>query len=267
MDSLPVKQLSKSLGLSPSQAPSVQDLLWPLQRSAMFCAMQLLLVEDDSAMRTTLQRTLMRRGLNVEVAADGPSALAHWVSREPDAVVLDLSLPGLDGLQVLERARSQGLRTPVLILTARGTVGDRVLGLNAGADDYLAKPFDLDELEARLRALLRRSQDSFTPKSAPEALTLGALRYEKESGAIYFGDQVLELTPRELSMMQALLARPGHAVTKERLFSLVFPGETDVQYEAVEVVAYRLRKKLHGTGVQLVTLRGLGYLIKAEASV
>lgn len=266
MDSLPVKQLSKSLGLSPSQAPSVQDLLWPLQRSAMFCAMQLLLVEDDSAMRTTLQRTLMRRGLNVEVAADGPSALAHWVSREPDAVVLDLSLPGLDGLQVLERARSQGLRTPVLILTARGTVGDRVLGLNAGADDYLAKPFDLDELEARLRALLRRSQDSFTPKSAPEALTLGALRYEKESGAIYFGDQVLELTPRELSMMQALLARPGHAVTKERLFSLVFPGETDVQYEAVEVVAYRLRKKLHGTGVQLVTLRGLGYLIKAEAS-
>lgn len=266
MDSLPVKQLSKSLGLSPSQAPSVQDLLWPLQRSAMFCAMQLLLVEDDSAMRTTLQRTLMRRGLNVEVAADGPSALAHWVSREPDAVVLDLSLPGLDGLQVLERARSQGLRTPVLILTARGTVGDRVLGLNAGADDYLAKPFDLDELEARLRALLRRSQNSFTPKSAPEALTLGALRYEKESGAIYFGDQVLELTPRELSMMQALLARPGHAVTKERLFSLVFPGETDVQYEAVEVVAYRLRKKLHGTGVQLVTLRGLGYLIKAEAS-
>lgn len=266
MDSLPVKQLSKSLGLSPSQAPSVQDLLWPLQRSAMFCAMQLLLVEDDSAMRTTLQRTLMRRGLNVEVAADGPSALAHWVSREPDAVVLDLSLPGLDGLQVLERARFQGLRTPVLILTARGTVGDRVLGLNAGADDYLAKPFDLDELEARLRALLRRSQDSFTPKSVPEALTLGALRYEKESGAIYFGDQVLELTPRELSMMQALLARPGHAVTKERLFSLVFPGETDVQYEAVEVVAYRLRKKLHGTGVQLVTLRGLGYLIKAEAS-
>lgn len=92
------------------------------------------------------------------------------------------------------------------------------------------------------------------------------MRYEKESGAIYFGDQVLELTPRELSMMQALLARPGHAVTKERLFSLVFPGETDVQYEAVEVVAYRLRKKLHGTGVQLVTLRGLGYLIKAEAS-
>ena len=95
---------------------------------------------------------------------------------------------------------------------------------------------------------------------------LGALSYEKESGAIYLNDAVLELTPRELSMMHALLARPGHAVTKERLFSLVFPGEVDVQYEAVEVVAYRLRKKLSSTGVQLVTLRGLGYLIKVEVS-
>ena len=228
--------------------------------------MQLLLVEDDSAMRTTLQRTLMRRGLHVDVAADGPTALSRWLAREPDAVVLDLSLPGLDGLQVLERARAQGMRTPVLILTARGTVGDRVMGLNAGADDYLAKPFDLDELEARLRALLRRSQDSFTPKSAPETIQLGALRYEKESGALYLHNDILELTPRELSMMHALLARPGHAVSKERLFALVFPGEADVQYEAVEVVAYRLRKKLSGTGIQLVTLRGLGYLLKAETA-
>ena len=128
----------------------------------MFGSMQLLLVEDDSAMRTTLQRTLMRRGLNVDVAADGPSALAHWQTREPDAVVLDLSLPGLDGLQVLERARAMGLRTPVLILTARGTVGDRVMGLNAGADDYLAKPFDLDELEARLR------EKGLLPEASPE---------------------------------------------------------------------------------------------------
>lgn len=217
-------------------------------------------------MRTTLQRTLMRRGMHVDVAADGPSALTSWLARMPDAVVLDLSLPGLDGLQVLEHARTQGLRTPVLILTARGTVGDRVLGLNAGADDYLAKPFDLDELEARLRALLRRSMDSFATKQAPETIVLGALRYEKESGAIYLNSAAMELTPRELAMMHALLARPGHAVAKERLFSLVFPGETDVQYEAIEVVAYRLRKKLAGTGIQLVTLRGLGYLLKTEGA-
>lgn len=225
--------------------------------------MHLLLVEDDPAMRATLQRTLARRGMQVRTAADGPTALQEWQTVRPDAVVLDLSLPGLDGLQVLQAARQQGLTTPVLILTARSTVGDRVLGLNAGADDYLAKPFDLDELEARLRALLRRSA---APSSvaADEALVLGALRLDKDSGLLYAWGQPLELTPRERALMQALLARPGHAVAKERLFALVFPGETEVQYEAVEVVVYRLRKKLAGMGVSLMTLRGLGYLLKAE---
>ncbi len=214
-------------------------------------------------MRATLQRTLARRGMQVRTAADGPSALLEWQTDQPDAIVLDLSLPGMDGLQVLQAARQQGLRTPVLILTARGTVGDRVLGLNAGADDYLAKPFDLDELEARLRALLRRSTGLSSPP-ADEALVLGALRYDKDNGVLYAWGQPLDLTPRERALMQALLARPGHAVAKERLFALVFPGATEVQYEAVEVVVYRLRKKLAGTGVALMTLRGLGYLLKAE---
>ncbi len=149
----------------------------------------------------------------------------------------------------------------MLILTARGTVGDRIIGLNTGADDYLAKPFDLDELEARLRALHRRRPAAGT--STP-SYTVGPLRYDRDSGAIYHGADVLELTPRELALLQALMAKPGHAVSKERLFELVFPGETDVQYEAVEVVVYRLRKKLAATGVKLVTLRGLGYLLKAE---
>ncbi|MCT9809701.1 response regulator [Acidovorax sp. Be4] len=225
--------------------------------------MRLLLVEDDPAMRATLQRTLARRGMQVRTAADGPSALLEWQTDQPDAIVLDLSLPGMDGLQVLQAARQQGLRTPVLILTARGTVGDRVLGLNAGADDYLAKPFDLDELEARLRALLRRSTGLSSPP-ADEAQVLGALRYDKDNGVLYAWGQPLDLTPRERALMQALLARPGHAVAKERLFALVFPGATEVQYEAVEVVVYRLRKKLAGTGVALMTLRGLGYLLKAE---
>jgi two-component system response regulator TctD len=178
-------------------------------------------------------------------------------------VVLDLTLPGLDGLQVLEQARARGLRTPVLILTARGTVGDRVVGLNAGADDYLPKPFDLDELEARLHALVRRS-DVTQAKSGSNSIQIGAVRYEKESGALYLGDTALELTPRELALVHALLARPGHAVTKERLYELVFPGQLDVQYEAIEVVVYRLRKKLAGTGLTLMTLRGLGYLLRAD---
>ncbi len=224
--------------------------------------MKLLLVEDDPTMRSTLERALARRGLQVSTCGDGLQALEQWRAAPPDVVVLDLSLPGLDGLQVLERARAAGLRTPVLILTARGTVGDKVLGLNAGADDYLPKPFDLDELEARLRALGRRLGDAPVEPGGAR-VQLGGLSLDKDSGAIYHGSQVLELTPREAALLQALMARPGHAVAKERLFDLVFPGATDVQYEAVEVVVYRLRKKLAPTGVNLMTLRGLGYLLKA----
>ncbi|WP_394791681.1 response regulator transcription factor [Rhodoferax sp.] len=231
--------------------------------------MKLLLVEDDPAMQTTLLRALDRRGMRVQACGDGREALDLWLAAPPDVVLLDLSLPSMDGLQVLAAARKAGLRTPVLILTARGTVGDRVLGLNTGADDYLAKPFDLEELEARLRALARRSASNggsdFDDKSASSAITVGTLRYEKESGAVYHLDQVMELSPRELALLRPLLAQPGHAVTKERLFELVFPGAQEVQYEAIEVVAYRLRKKLAATGVQLMTLRGLGYLLKASA--
>ncbi|HZY19473.1 MAG TPA: response regulator transcription factor [Ramlibacter sp.] len=222
--------------------------------------MKVLLVEDDPSMRAALERTLARRGLAVDCCGDGAHALARWRMAPPDVVVLDLSLPGLDGLQVLESARRDGLATPVLILTARGTVGDRVVGLNAGADDYLPKPFDLDELEARLRALGRRRGEAAAP---PEDLHVADLRLDRASGAVYHGAQVLELTPREAALLQALMARPGHAVSKERLFELVFPGEQDVHPEAVEVVVYRLRKKLQGTAATLMTLRGLGYLIKA----
>ena len=226
--------------------------------------MKMLLVEDDPSMQATLQRTLSRRGMDVTCCADGRLALAAWHDGQPDVVMLDLTLPGLDGLQVLEQARRGGLATPVLILTARGTVGDRIIGLNTGADDYLPKPFDLDELEARLRALARRRGDA-APAPAAGSLSVGALRYDRDSGAIYHRDQVMELTPRELALMHAVMAKPGHAVSKEKLFELVFPGEADVQYEAIEVVVYRLRKKLAHTGVTLMTLRGLGYLLKVAA--
>jgi two-component system response regulator TctD len=236
----------------------------------MMPAVKLLLIEDDASMQAALQRALGRRGMEVFGCTDGRQALAQWTATEPDVVVLDLTLPGLDGLQVLEQARGQGLTTPVLILTARGTVGDRIVGLNTGADDYLPKPFDLDELEARLRALSRRRPAAagagagLSTESGSSPQFVGNLRYEKDSGAIYHRDQVLELTPRELALLQSLIAKPGHAVSKERLFELVFPNEADVQYEAVEVVVYRLRKKLAHTGVTLVTLRGLGYLLKVD---
>ncbi len=223
--------------------------------------MKLLLVEDDVTMQTTLTRTLRNRGMEVAVCSDGPSALARWRADPPHVVLLDLTLPGLDGLQVLEQARRAGLKTPVLILTARGTVGDRIIGLNTGADDYLPKPFDLDELEARVRALHRRQAPAGADSGDPPGP--GGLRLDRASGAVHWRDEILELAPRELALLQALLARPGHAVPKERLFELVFPGEADVQYEAIEVVVYRLRKKLAPTGAKLVTLRGLGYLLKA----
>ncbi len=229
--------------------------------------MRLLLIEDDPSMQTTLQRALARRQIDVRVCGDGAAALEQWRTIEPEVVALDLSLPGLDGLQVLSQARAAGLRTPVLLLTARGTVGDRIVGLNAGADDYLPKPFDLDELEARLRALRRRHQNALPLDGEPFALPqqVGALRYDGDSGAIYLRGQAFELTPRELALMKALMAKPGHAVAKERLFELVFPGQSEVQYEAIEVVVYRLRKKLAGTGAGLMTLRGLGYLLREEA--
>lgn len=210
-------------------------------------------------MQTTLRRSFERRGIQVVSCSDGSLALERWRASVPDVVLLDLSLPGVDGLDVLARGREEGLTTPVLILTARGTVGDRILGLNTGADDYLPKPFDLDELEARVRALARRGAGG-----AESALEYGGLRCDASSGAVYFGGEPLELAPREGSLLRALLARPGQAVTKERLLEIVFPGDAQVQAEAIEVVAYRLRKKLGATDVQLVTLRGLGYLLKAS---
>ena len=231
-----------------------------MARPANVPAVKILLVEDNLAMQTTLRRSFERRGIQVVSCSDGALALERWHASVPDVVLLDLSLPGVDGLDVLARGREAGLRTPVLILTARGTVGDRILGLNTGADDYLPKPFDLDELEARVRALARRVADG-----VEGTIEYGGLRCDASSGAVYFGGNPLELAPREAALLRALLARPGQAVTKERLLEIVFPGDAQVQSEAIEVVAYRLRKKLSATDVQLVTLRGLGYLLKAAA--
>ena len=226
--------------------------------------MKLLLVEDDTALHTTLSRSLTRLGWEVEVCTDGRAALIRWRACQPDVVLLDLTLPGRDGLHILRQAREEGISTPVLILTARGTVGDKVQGLNAGADDYLPKPFDLDELEARVRALHRRQPEN-TAESTASRRGAMVLTYDKDSGAIYYHGEVLDLAPRELALLKALLARPGHAVSKERLFELVFPDSMEVQFEAIEVVVYRLRKKLIPTGAQLMTLRGLGYLLKLPA--
>jgi two-component system, OmpR family, response regulator TctD len=221
--------------------------------------MKLLLIEDNPAMQATLARSFERRGMQVLACGDGARALDRWRASLPDVVVLDLSLPGRDGLAVLADARAEGLSTPVLVLTARGTVGDRILGLNTGADDYLAKPFDLDELEARIRALARRGQRP----AAGAALAFCGLQADPQSGAVYLNGNLLELSTREAALLRALLGKAGQAVAKERLSDQVFAGEDTVAADAIEVVAYRLRKKLAGSGAQLVTLRGLGYLLRS----
>ncbi len=240
--------------------------------------MKQLLIEDNTAMQTTLQRSLQRCGMQVVVCGDGARALDRWQASVPDVVLLDLSLPGLDGLQVLAAAREAGLTTPVLIVTARGTVGDRILGLNTGADDYLPKPFDLDELEARVRALARRPGAATAAAQTTSAVVFSGLATDAHSHAIYLHGTALELTTREATLLRALLARPGQAVAKDKLSELVFASETpttgtpltepvSVQADAIEVVVYRLRKKLAAqqAPVELVTLRGLGYLLKSTA--
>ncbi len=220
---------------------------------------RLLLVEDDPALAQALALALSKRGFNVAQATNGQTALERAVNETFSAIVLDLTLPELDGLEVLRSMRAKGIGTPVLVLTARGTVGDRVQGLRLGADDYLPKPFDLDELEARLQALLRRGR----PGSAGKR-DVGALVIDEAAGVCYANGHALELSAREFSMLATLVERPAHAVTRERLWEKVFADGRDAQPDAIEVVAYRLRKKIAGLGVELVALRGVGYLIREK---
>jgi DNA-binding response OmpR family regulator len=220
-------------------------------------SMKLLLIEDDTDLSTALGRVLSRRGFEVQTIADGLEALTLLQRGRFDAILLDVTIPGIDGVQLLKRLRTRGDRTPVLVLTARGSVGDRVTGLNAGADDYLAKPFDLDELEARVRALLRRVHGE-------DRLRCGNLLWDRGTGVVYLDDRPLELGVRESALLSALLATPGQAVTRERLHCLVFDDDATVQMEALEVLVHRVRKKILGAKVELMTLRGLGYLLRAD---
>ena len=229
----------------------------------------ILICEDEPHIASGVKFNLEAEGHQVTVAETGEDALAR-VAAAPDGadlLILDVMLPGVDGFQVAQTLRSRGWLHPILMLTARGRAEDILRGFEAGADDYLPKPFDLDELEARVRALVRRSADATDSPGNLPARSAGwcGMQIDRDSGAVYHDGEPLELAPRELALLRAVLSQPGQAITKERLFELVFPGEAHVQPEAIEVVAYRLRKKIGHTGAQLVTLRGLGYLLKAAA--
>ncbi|WP_158915494.1 response regulator [Caulobacter sp. S45] len=218
--------------------------------------MRVLIVEDDAALARGLIEALRAAGLAVDHVTDGAEAV-ELVGEEPySVVILDLGLPDIDGLKVLRMMRGRGVRTPVLILTARDSLNDRVCGLDQGADDYLAKPFEPAELAARVRALIRRGQGAPDP-----VLTVGALRLDRNSGDAYLDGQPLDLRRRELAVLEGLMVRAGKLTPKERLVSEVFGHEEPVGTNALEVYIARLRRKLEAGGVQIRTVRGLGYIL------
>ncbi len=218
-------------------------------------AMRVLIVEDDPILLDSLTRAMRAAGYATDQAGDGELALGLLRGGGFDLVILDLGLPRVDGLSVLSRARAAGCRAPVIILTARDGIDDRVRGLDLGADDYLAKPFSLSELEARVRALLRRGQ------SGAPILTCGTLSYDTVGRRASVGADMLELSQRELSVLEALLFRQGKVVSKEQLIESLCGYGEEVSANAIEVYVHRLRRKLEPAGVGIRTLRGLGYLM------
>jgi two-component system response regulator TctD len=221
--------------------------------------MRLLLVEDSLKLATWLGKALQQRGLAVDVAHDGGQADSLLRTESYDGVILDLSLPTMDGLAVLQRMRERGTATPVIVLTARGNLEDRVKGLNLGADDYLAKPFDLAELEARLQAVMRRAHGVSAPK-----VSLGPLEYDSIGRAFRLQGQRLVLRPKEHAVLEVLLMRMGKVISKSALHERVFSMDATTGQDVVEIYIHRLRKHLHGNGVAIVTLRGLGYVLEAS---
>ena len=219
--------------------------------------MRVLLVEDSIKLATWLARALEQHGFVVDQIHDGTQADALLRTEHYDAIVLDLSLPSMDGLVVLQRLREAGVTSPVVVLTARGDLEDRVKGLNLGADDYLAKPFDLSELEARLHAVIRRAHGVSSP-----VVRLGPLQYESSGRAFTLAGRRLRLRPKEHAVLEVLLMRMGKVVSKAALHDRVFAVDTTTGQEVVEIYIHRLRRQLADTGVAIVTLRGLGYVLE-----
>jgi two-component system OmpR family response regulator len=217
---------------------------------------RILLVEDDPALLRGLVATLRADGYAVDTASEGAAAISMGISQPYAVVVLDVGLPDVSGFDVLKKLREKGCRMPILVLTARDTVQDRITGLDLGADDYMLKPFEPSELEARIRALMRRSHGDPSP-----VVTIGNLVINRSLGTATIGDRVLELRRREWAVLERLVARAGKLVSKERLTDEVFGFDEPVAPNAVEVYIARLRKKLEPDGPTIRTLRGLGYLL------
>ena len=221
--------------------------------------MRILVVEDDRLLGDGIRAGLMQAGLAVDWVQDGRAAETALATESYDAVVLDLGLPRLSGMEVLARARAARNRVPVLILTARDTVADRIAGLDAGADDYLLKPFDLGELQARLRALLRRSGNQAEP-----VFTHGALRLDPAARSVSWNGQPVELSAREFAVLHALLLNAGRVLSKAQLEEKLYGWGEEVESNAVEVFIHHLRRKLAPELIR--TMRGVGYMIVKDSA-
>ena len=223
--------------------------------------MRILLAEDDPVIADGIYRALRRGGCAVDHVADGMEADTALASQVFDLLILDLGLPRMNGIEVLKRLRARKSAQPVLILTAQDGVDDRVRGLDAGADDYLTKPFALPELEARVRALTRRGTGQ------PRCIEIGQLSYDQADRVVKIGGQLVDLSAREIGLLEIFLLRVGRLVSKDQLVDHLCGWGEEVSSNAIEVYVHRLRKKLEDSGVRIVTVRGLGYCLENPDAV
>lgn len=222
--------------------------------------MRILLVEDDRMLSEAITRALTQSAHVVDVSYSGDEADRALATYEYGLVLLDIGLPNIDGLEVLKRLRGRRNKVPVLVLTARDTIEDRITGLDLGADDYLAKPFNLAELEARVRALIRRAHSS-----ASAELIHGRLRLDTPGRRLFCDDKPIDLSARELAVIELLLLKEGKVVTKQQIVDHLYGWEDASNSNAIEVFVYRLRKKMETSGTDIRTVRGMGYLIEKHA--
>lgn len=218
--------------------------------------MRLLLVEDDAILRDGLVRALQQSGYVVESAGDGDEAERLIAANSYDLLVLDLGLPKRGGVEILSNIRSRNDMTPIMIITARDSITDRVVVLDSGADDYLIKPFHLAEFEARIRVLARRLQGA-----SSNCVTFGQLQLDVLEGHIFLLGEILELSDREFNILEELMLNAGHVVSKSRLISKLCDEDGEIGVNAIEVYVHRLRAKLAPSNIQIRTIRGLGYML------
>jgi two-component system, OmpR family, response regulator len=219
--------------------------------------MRVLIAEDDPVLADGLTRSLRGSDYAVDCVSDGGEADHVLTAQNYDLVILDIGLPRLDGYEVLRRLRRRGSKTPVLILTARDALDDRVKGLDLGGDDYITKPFDLPELEARVRALIRRGQSG-----GGSVLSHGTLTLDTVGRRATLSGEPLDLSARELGVLEVLMLRSGRVVNKDQLAEQLYGWDEEVGPNAIEVYVHRLRRKLEPAGVTIRTIRGLGYLLE-----